>query len=228
MKKAILIQARSSSGRFPKKMMQALGPIPLAEFVYRRCATSKRADVVAIITSLDKSDDELFNYCLSREIRVYRGSLDNVLERYVRAAESYAAPLICRVCGDSPFVDIELVDAMFDLLQEEKLDYLAPDKKICMAGLDSEVVTLGALKKSLSDSTAKDEFEHVTLHIKNNPDNFRVRYVKTELKPRDLEAVTVTVDYPEDLVLCNKVLDLLGDGYSFRSETIFDALRRGM
>lgn len=225
MNKAILIQARLSSKRLPGKMMLKLGGIPLAEFVYRRCETSKKAGITAIITSTDISDDELFKYCVSKKLRVYRGSLNNVLDRYISAAEAYASHLVCRVCGDSPFVDIELVDAMFDMVEKEGIDYAAPDKKNCMAGLDSEVIATEALKRSAASATSKSEFEHVTSNIRNNPDNFKSRYIKTELKPRDLDAISVTVDHRKDMDLCNKVLKSLGDGYSFRSEDVFNALR---
>jgi spore coat polysaccharide biosynthesis protein SpsF len=228
MKKAILIQARLSSARFPKKMMSLLGNVPLTEFVYNRCAKSKKADVVAIVTSDEASDDQLFEYCISKGMLVFRGSLDNVLKRYVEAALYYGSSLVCRVCGDSPFVDIDLMDSMFEMVERERLDYIAPNKKSCVAGLDSEVLTLEALKRSLKGSTAKDEFEHVTLHIKNNPGNFKTRYLETDLKPNGLEKACVTVDYPKDLELCNNVLKSIGSGYSFGSKDILAALKKGM
>ena len=226
MKKSILIQSRLSSQRFPKKMMEELGGIPLAEFVYRRCATSKKTDLTAILTSDNDSDNELFDYCVSRDIPVFRGSLDNVLERYVRAAEFYGSSLICRVCGDSPFVDIELADSMFELLEKGELDYISPDKRSCVAGLDSETVTLDALKRSLAASASRDEFEHVTLHIKNNAKNFRTRYVKADLSPDGLDGASLTVDYPKDLALCNRILKKAGNGFSFRSADILDILKK--
>lgn len=207
-------------------MLSDLGGMTLAEFVYKRCALSKKADIVAIITSVENSDNKLFEHCISKNIPVFRGSMDNVLERYVRAAESYNASLICRVCGDSPFVDIELTDRMFELAETEGLDYVAPDKKLCIPGFYSEVVTLDALKRSLIDSSADDEFEHVTLHIKKNKDHFRVKNIETDLKPLDSGDVSLTVDYPEDLSLCNKILKLMGNHDSFKSGDVLAVLRK--
>lgn len=165
MKKAILIQARLSSSRFPKKMLNLISGIPLVEYVFKRCSISSKADIVSVITSDDKSDDELFDYCVSRKIQVYRGTLYNVLNRYIKAAEFYNSDIICRVSGDSPFVDVELIDRMFQIIENEKLDYLAPDKSKCIAGLDSEVITLNALKKSINISLSDYELEHVTVYI---------------------------------------------------------------
>jgi len=226
MKKAILIQARLSSSRFPGKMLEKLGGVPLVEFVYKRCLASTLADAVAVITSDDESDDRLADYCAGRRIGLYRGSLENVLDRYVNAAEHYGAGIVARVCGDSPFVDVGLMDGMLDLVGKEGLDYSAPDKRSCVAGLDSEAVTLAALKRSLDASMSGDELEHVTLHIRNNPGSFKVKYIKADLMPRDLENVSMTVDYPEDMALCDKVLGSIGIGYRFRSEDVFKALRK--
>jgi len=87
MKKAILIQARLNSSRFPKKMLKKLGEFTLVEYVYNRCLASKETDLVGVITSLEKSDDELANLCKSKNIPFYRGNLNNVLDRYIKAGE---------------------------------------------------------------------------------------------------------------------------------------------
>ena len=91
MKKAILIQARMSSNRFPEKMMAEIGGKPLVHHMYDRCNESLYADTVSIITSRDKSDDKLFKYCINKKIPVYRGSLNNVLKRYIDALEFFLA-----------------------------------------------------------------------------------------------------------------------------------------
>jgi len=79
-----------SSDRFPGKMLEELGGVPLVEYVYRRCGTSNAADVI-VATSADPSDDRLYSYCADRGIGIMRGSLDNVLARYIEAAEGAGA-----------------------------------------------------------------------------------------------------------------------------------------
>ena len=85
MNNAILIQARLSSSRFPKKMLENIGGITLMEYVYKRCKNSMRADRVIVITSNNKTDDELYRLCLDKNILVFRGDLENVLKRYIDA-----------------------------------------------------------------------------------------------------------------------------------------------
>ena len=93
----ILIQARLSSSRYPSKMLDKVGNVTLLEYVYHRCKTSKLANKVIVITSTDKSDDALYDLCLDKEIPLFRGDLNNVLERYICAANENKIELICRV-----------------------------------------------------------------------------------------------------------------------------------
>ena len=65
--KGIFIQARLSSSRLPNKMFMRLADIPLLEHVFRRCAVSKSADIIAVVTSTDASDDPLYEFCLKKE-----------------------------------------------------------------------------------------------------------------------------------------------------------------
>jgi len=145
-KKGILIQSRLSSSRLPKKMLMNLGEFKLVEFVYRRCLLSKESDICAVITSTDSSDDELYNFCIKKDIPIFRGSLNNVLQRYVDASEFFGLDLICRVCGDSPFVDTKYIDEMFADLINNNIDYIGFDKDTIIHGLDSEVFKFNILK----------------------------------------------------------------------------------
>jgi len=202
-------------------MFKRLNDIPLVEFVYQRCLLSKMADLVCVITSEDTSDDDLYEFCRRRGIEVFRGSLADVLGRYIQAAEAYDIDIVCRVCGDSPFVDIGLIDTLFQSIESETLDYIAPDRKRCVAGLDSEVVTLDALKVCMRNCTSGDEHEHVTLYIKNNEARFKMKYIDPALRPPGMEKLVLTIDYPEDLVLCNKIMEQAGGGFNFTSSDIF-------
>lgn len=224
MKKAIIIQGRMSSSRFPGKMMSDLAGAPLIRFVYERCLNSKEAGITAVATSGDKTDDQLYEYCRSGGIPVFRGSLDNVLERYVRAAEFYGAGIICRVCGDSPFVDTSVIDEMFKMLEKTGIDYVAPVKDRCIAGLDSEVIRDIALKAALNNTADRDCLEHVTPYIKKAENKFKIKLIDFNLRPTPLSALVLTVDYPGDLEICNRVVAVLGKRYDFTSQDIFDAL----
>lgn len=225
-KKSILIQSRLSSKRFPKKMMSPVGTVPMVEFIYRRCCASANSNSVAVITSNEKSDDELFAYCREHDIEVFRGSLENVLDRYIQAAELFESNIVCRVCGDSPLVDVDLIDEMLEMLEKENLDYVAPNKEMCIAGLDAEVVTVDALKSALSEAASNEELEHVTPYIKNNSHKFKSKIIDTDLKIPGIKHAVLTVDYPKDLLLINEIVILLGNRSNFSSRDVLEVLSK--
>lgn len=221
--KGLFIQARISSARFPGKMLYPLvNDVSLAEFVYKRCRESKEADTVAIITSEDPSDDSLFDYCQKRKMCIFRGSLDNVLDRYVKAAEFYRSRVICRVCGDSPFVDIELIDRMLRIQRTGQFEYVALKEGTFIAGFDSEIIATEALRFCLRAGLTKEEQEHVTLFLKRNKGKFKTKFIIAGLKPANLDKTRFTIDYPEDLIFCRNIVTSLKDKYSFKSSRILD------
>ncbi|MDD2673100.1 MAG: NTP transferase domain-containing protein [Candidatus Omnitrophica bacterium] len=221
---AIIIQARMSSRRFPKKTISRLAGMPLIEYIYRRCKSSSIGNIL-VATSHDKSDNELYVYCRDNNIPVMRGSLDNVLERYVLAADSIGADYIARVCGDTPLVDISLMESMLNALIEDKLDYISPDRETCASGFYSEAVALRALKKAAKSTNVKEDLEHVTRFIIENKDEFLTRFIDAELNPESARQTRLTVDFPEDLPMVSSIIGELQDKFAFTSRDVLNILR---
>ena len=205
--------------------MSLLAGIPLIEYIYKRCALSKIPSVV-VATSDNHSDDVLFEYCKSKNIPVIRGPLDNVLKRYIQAAGQLNAQYIIRICGDTPFVDISLIDLFLNLFISQGLDYVSVDKKTCVAGFDPEAVTQAALKRTFSLTNSKQDFEHVTTFIINNPRLFLTKFIEVDLKPKFMRRARFTIDYPKDIKLANSILDELPNKFSFTSKDILSVIRR--
>lgn len=223
MTSAILIQARMSSSRFPNKMMAKVGRVTLLEFVYNRCKKSKIADKVVVLTSVQQSDDVIAELCFDKKIPLFRGDLDDVLKRYICAADYNNAETICRVCGDSPFVDISAVDEMLSMFSESKCEYDYVSVVSCINGFVSEVFTRSVLKEIYTQNLSESEKEHVTSYIVNNKENFNTNLIGLDLKPKGLDGYTLTVDYPNDIALVNSVVDKLIDD-EFTSADVIDAL----
>jgi spore coat polysaccharide biosynthesis protein SpsF (cytidylyltransferase family) len=219
----IIIQARMSSTRFPKKMMAYFAGIPLISYVYGRCNHSTMCRVI-VATSNDPSDDELYSYCIKEGIRIVRGDLHNVLQRYINTAKSEKIEKVCRVCGDTPFVDVQLIDSLFEMLIENELDYVAPSRETCASGFYSEVFTLAALKRVSEMTKSSEDIEHVTQYILNNQSEFNMRLIDAELNPDFVRKVTFTVDYPHDLELVHKIASRL-PGFSFTSQDVLNTIR---
>jgi spore coat polysaccharide biosynthesis protein SpsF (cytidylyltransferase family) len=214
----ILIQARLSSSRFPRKMVEKIGELTLCEYVYKRCMTSKKAGFVAVITSDEPSDDELVSLCQQRHIPVFRGSLNDVLGRYIEAAEEFGSENIVRVCGDSPFVDTDFIDKLIQLAIDDKLDYCATVN--CLNGFRSEVVRLSALKHTyMQDDLGLDDMEHVTKYMVDRLDSFKTLLVNTNLKSDEVANYTLTVDFPDDIETIRQIAKNLNN-FAFSSDEI--------
>lgn len=226
-KSAVIIQARMSSERLPGKSMSLLGGIPLVEHVYKRCRGCL-ADMVIVATSNDPSDDMIHDHCVSRKIPVFRGSLDNVLERYIMAADSVLATHIVRVCADTPFVDTALIDKILKVLITENLDYVSLARPTCASCFYSEAMTLNALKRVAELADNKDDLEHVTKYITAHPDKFLTRFIDAGLNPAFMRDVRLTVDHPGDLEAANAIVGDLGDPIIFTSKEVMDVIANRM
>jgi len=204
--------------------------MPLYEYVYMRCSQIEYVDEVILATSIDKSDDPLSKAASDNGFRVFRGSLNNVLERYILCAREAGADVIIRVCGDSPFVDIQRMGQMLNFLLNKRFEYVALLKERCLDGLDSEIVTLSALEKSLALADHNDDFEHVTHFIRRNPKSFKHKLVDIALNPFN-DVISLTVDTDADLSFCNDIANGLAqamgvDQFKFTSEDVFRVISK--
>jgi len=221
-KKAILIQARLSSSRFPKKMLKYINTTTLVEYVYNRCKESKEVSDVIIITSDEKSDDELYNLCVRKNMKVFRGDLNNVLKRYIDASNYFDVDIICRVCGDSPFVDIQAIDKMFCSIEYNNIDYISTSNSL--NGFMSEVFSSNLLNKIYNVDLSAEDKEHVTKYIRDNNTKYKTKQINLDLRPKELESFTLTVDYPSDILIAQKIAKNLKD-FDFTSDEIINFLK---
>lgn len=102
MRVVVGIQARMSSSRLKNKVMADLGGKPMIHCVYDAAEASAWDRFV--LTSDDPTDDVLANYLKSQQIPHRRGSLENVLSRYMALVEERNPSVLVRICGDAPFI----------------------------------------------------------------------------------------------------------------------------
>jgi spore coat polysaccharide biosynthesis protein SpsF (cytidylyltransferase family) len=209
-------------------MLMEIGGVPLLEFVVRRCAVSKRADLVAVIISDQPSDDLLHQFCKENDILVFRGSLENVLKRYVQAATFFGLDLVCRVCGDSPFVDVNQIDKIFDHAVAHGCKYIS--LKNVVDGFLSEVIKYGLLQRINKLDLGADDREHVTLYVRNNPEMFKIHLIDMEMQ-EIAERISLTIDTIEDLQFCNRIASALtnngtAENFNFLSSDVIEIANR--
>jgi spore coat polysaccharide biosynthesis protein SpsF len=204
-----VLQARMSSTRLPGKVMADLVGAPMIARQIERVRRAQRIDRVVVATSNDPSDDLLVDGIKALSVDVHRGSLDDVLGRFVGALEAFGpADHIVRLTGDCPLADPEVIDATIALHLERGTDYAAntPAHRTFPKGLDVEIVRAACLKRAGREATDPYEREHVTPYFYRHPERFPQVFLSQEAQEGDLRW---TVDRPDDLELVRAVYEAL-------------------
>ena len=214
------IQARMSSKRFPRKVLENLAGVPMIVFMARRAARATLVDEVVVVTSTDPSDDDLATTVRAAGFPVFRGDLDDVLQRFVDAAAAHPADEVIRLTGDCPLIDPAVIDAVIDCRRQAGADYASNvDPPTFPDGLDVECFTRQALERAHALALKPSEREHVTLWMRS--DDAALKRANL-LAPADLSAVRLTVDYVDDLAVVRALVASLTHVPEF---DLYDILR---
>ena len=202
-----IVQARMSSQRLPGKVLADLGGRPALGLLLARLSRASELNDVVVATSDHHSDDPIVDFCNGRGQTVYRGPLDNVLERYRQAATAAGADLVVRVTGDCPLVDPLLVDDLVRFFRARGLHYAGLEGEF-PHGLDCEVFSASALAMASAKANTAYDREHVTPYMKRHPNEFPTGVFAPIL---GLEDERWTLDFTEDLILLRQLAGLLGE-----------------
>ena len=190
-----VVQARMSSTRLPGKVLADLGGWPVLEWVVSRLRDSRELAGVVVATSDDPSDDPVAE---AAPARVVRGPLDDVLGRYAIAARELGSEGLVRITADCPLIDPAVVDEVVGAWRTGDADYVANviEPRTYPVGMDTEVVSAGALLAADAEATDPYDREHVTPFVRSRPDRFPQQAVTLD-PPRP--EVRLTLDTPDDL-----------------------------
>ncbi|MEW6470314.1 MAG: glycosyltransferase family protein [Bacteroidota bacterium] len=195
---AAFIQARLGSTRLPGKVLKKIGEKPQLLHLLDRISGTKKLDRVIVLTSDLQVDDELAFFCAGRGVQCFRGSEQDVLDRFYRCAQELKMSkndVIVRITADCPLHHREVVDFAVREFQEKGYDYFsnsfAPDYE---DGCDTEVFTFAALEASWERADLLSQREHVTPYIKDSG-FFSCGYKKFNAEYK----FKLSVDTPDDL-----------------------------
>jgi len=178
-KVAAIIQARMGSIRLPEKMMLDLHGYPVVEWVSRRVSVAEKLDCIIFALPDSEGDDELARYLSGIGATVFRGSENDVLNRFYEAAIYYDVETIVRICADNPFVSASEIDHLVTFFNEhiENYDYAynhIPRNNLYPDGIGAEITSFRVLE-TLHNSAEKEEHrEHIFNYIWDNQDLFSI------------------------------------------------------
>jgi len=205
-----IVQARMGSTRYPGKSLHDLDGTTLMERVLARVSAAARIDEVVVATTTQPGDDAIEAVARAAGYAVVRGSVEDVLDRYVAAARAHRADVVVRNTADEPFLDPAIIHEAIAAFEDADppADYASNNlRPVYPEGLDTEVISIEALQRAHRDATLASDREHVTPFVWRQPDRFRL--VAAGGEPVHPEW-RLTVDYPQDLVFARAVYEAIG------------------
>ena len=227
----IIIQARMGSTRLPGKILkQFYGGKTLIETLLDNLHKVTGAKVI-VATSVNENNDQLDSFLSKKGEIVYRGSEDDVLDRFIKAAEANGVEGIVRICSDNPFMDWHGVAALVEKAQNSDADYIGfrindTPSILTHFGFWGEFVTLAALKKVYATTElGTPAHEHVTFHVYKHPDEYKCEWITGPDFLEGRDDIRLTIDTPDDLQNALKVYsDLKAKDENFSLQDVVEYL----
>lgn len=210
----IIIQARTGSTRLPQKMI-----LPFFEgegvfsLILSRITRRIEKNNVILATSVNPNNDVLADIAKKHGVHCYRGSENDVLQRFIDAANHFGAEKIVRVCADNPFLDMDSIALLINEFEQSDADYLAfststgwPTIKTHY-GFWAEAVTVKALQKVKELTDESLYHEHVTNFIYANPEIFKVKFIKIPMEIEKHDDIRLTMDTQVDFDMQKEIVN---------------------
>lgn len=198
-----IIQARCGSTRFPNKVFADIDGRPLIWHSVNRLTFSNKIDDIVVATTTNPKDDAIEQWCKENHVLCFRGSEDNVLNRYYSASVAYPSDVVVRITADDPFKEPVVIDKVISKLFDEKYDIVTNNLPPSFPeGFDCEAFYFRALEEA--EMTTKDAYEreHVTQYFYHNPDKFKIGNVSNEV---NLSSYRWTIDKNEDIEMVRAI-----------------------
>ncbi len=200
------LQARMGSTRLPGKVLLRIRGQSILERSIRRLKEAESIKQVVVLTTILEEDDQVVEEALRLGSWIHRGPELDVLRRFQQASDRYGPGIIIRATGDNPLIDIGSVDRIVRALRGSDLEYCM--EKGLPIGAATEAIKAEALARVNRLAVEPAQREHVTLYVKQHPEQFRLAF----LSPPDClhrPAMRITVDTPDDFMAMEGLIESL-------------------
>ncbi|HEY3371909.1 MAG TPA: hypothetical protein VGK10_13725 [Prolixibacteraceae bacterium] len=206
----IIIQARTGSTRLPEKVIQPFyKEQTILDLLLEK---AKKLDLPLVLaTTVNPLDERLCKLAYQHQVPVFRGSENDVLDRFIQAAHQFRFLKIIRICADNPFLDLECLKTLAATFEESDADYLGFQLEgnkpsiLTHFGFWAEAVRLDALEKAARLTSEKLYHEHVTNFIYGNPSLFNVQFMEADPIVFSRTDIRMTLDTAEDFDIQKKI-----------------------
>ena len=202
-----IIQARMGSTRLPKKVMLNILEKPVLWHVVNRVSKARLIDGLIVATTVNSEDDVIIEFCESKGVLVFRGSENDVLDRYYQCAKKYNVKDIVRITADCPLHDPNVIDLVIKEYLKDGYDYVTNTFEYTFPeGFDVEVFSFEALENAWKNAKLPSEREHVTSYIRNK-EKFKKKNVYSNKK---YPIYRGSLDHSEDYEFIKRIYEGIG------------------
>ena len=195
----VIIQSRMTSRRYPGKMLAPFLGKPVLSHVVDRLKKTKISSQIILATSEENSDDPLATYSNQLGLKVVRGSLDDVMKRFVLCLEQYKCDAFFRVCGDSPLLLPFLFEHAASIFRKNNFDLVTNIfPRSFPAGMTVELIRTKTFLEAQKDIYQSEDREHITRYFYNNHKKFKIYNI--ECANSSYLNLKLAVDNPDDLI----------------------------
>lgn len=215
MKIVLFIQARCGSSRLPNKVLLKIQGKTVLEHTVLRAKKSKLLNDVIICTTSNSEDNELIEICKEKKIKYFRGSENNVLDRFYQASELINPDIILRCTCDCPMLDPNIIDDMINQYKNINQNYYFMNYKYqgnegFPDGFDAEIFTKKILDEAWNNVTSKSDKEHVTPYMRRNYGKEKYSVILSKsYEGLDLNKLHLSLDTKEDYEVIKNIFNNL-------------------
>ena len=219
-----IIQARMGSSRLPGKVLKDILGKPMLWHLVKRVQKAKYVDDVVIATTGNKEDDSLEKFAAHNNLGIYRGSENDIVDRFFNGAKKYDSDVVVRVWGDCPLIDPDLIDKVLLEFISGSYDYASNSHPATYPlGMNFEVYSFKSLERIWKETNDMFYRQYPFEYVYANRDSFRALYDNNAV---DLSHIHLTVDYIEDFQLVTGIFEnLYSDKKTFHLEDILRFLQ---
>ena len=198
-----IIQARTGSMRLPKKVLEKIdNNLTVLDYVINQVKYSKKIEKIVVATTNLIEDDLICKNANLQKIECFKGSSEDVLDRFYHCAKKYSAKTIVRITADNPLIDPNIIDRIIE--EYEKCDFITNTlERTFPYGTEVEVFSFSSLEKAWKDAKKPSEREHVTPFIRDPKNKFILKNFKNE---KNISQLRYTIDKKEDLQLVKEIV----------------------
>lgn len=200
-----IIQARMGSSRLPKKVMKKIdNDYTVLDYVIQQIKSSESIEKIIVATTILEQDNIIYDYLSSQKYEVFRGSSEDVLDRFYQCAKKFSIDTVVRITADNPLIDPKIIDTAITEYKNGKYDLVTNTlKRTFPFGTEVEVFSFKILEKSWQNAKKPSEREHVTPFIWNKQNGFNIKNFEYK---KNISHLRYTVDRIEDLELVKEII----------------------